>query len=97
MREHGRGLDSESLRTLITDVECIINSRPLTTPFCDPDDLDPLTTNHILTMKSKVVLPPPGNFQKDVYLRKRWRIVQYLAMCSGQDGERSMFNVCSKE
>jgi len=31
-------------------------------------------------MKSKVVLPPPGNFQKeDVYLCKRWRRVQYLA------------------
>ena len=79
MREHGRGLDDESFRTLMTEVECIINSRPLTTPSCDPDDLDPLTPNHILTMKSKVVLPPPGNFQKeDVYLRKRWRRVQYL-------------------
>ena len=74
MREHGRGLDNESFRTLKTKVECIINSRPLTTPSCDPDDLNPLTPNHILTMKSKVVLPPPGNFQKeDVYLRKRWR------------------------
>ncbi|XP_068692634.1 uncharacterized protein [Montipora capricornis] len=47
MREHGCGLDDESFRTLMTDVECIINSRPLTTPSCDPDDLDPLTPNHI--------------------------------------------------
>ena len=76
MREHGSGLDDESLRTLMTEVECIVNSRPLTTPSCDPDDLGPLTPNHILTMKSKVVLPPPGN---NVYLRKRWRRVQYLA------------------
>ncbi|CAB4036033.1 Hypothetical predicted protein [Paramuricea clavata] len=31
-------------------------------------------------MKSKVVMPPPGDFQKeDVYLRKRWRRVQYMA------------------
>ena len=31
-------------------------------------------------MKSKVLLPPPGEFQKqDVYCRKRWRAVQYLA------------------
>ncbi|XP_068704813.1 uncharacterized protein [Montipora foliosa] len=80
MREHGRNLDDESFQTLMAEVECIINSRPLTTPSSDPGDLDPLTPNHILTMKSKVVLPPPGNFQKeDVYLRKRWKRVQYLA------------------
>lgn len=46
------------------------------------EDLDPLTpsnASHILTMKSKVVMPPPGDFQKaDVYLRKRWKRVQYL-------------------
>ena len=31
-------------------------------------------------MKSKVVMPPPGVFQKhDMYCRKRWRAVQYLA------------------
>ena len=31
-------------------------------------------------MKSKVVMPPPGHFQRtDLYLNKRWRRVQYLA------------------
>ena len=80
MREHGRNLDNEWFRTLVAEVECILNSRPLTTPSGDPGDLDPLTPNHILTTKSKVVLPPPGNIQKeDVYLRKRWKRVQYLA------------------
>ncbi|KAJ8342594.1 hypothetical protein SKAU_G00325220 [Synaphobranchus kaupii] len=40
----------------------------------------PLTPNHILTMKSSIVLPPPGGFVKeDLYLRKRWRRVQHLA------------------
>ncbi|KAM9834391.1 uncharacterized protein ACBT44_011736 isoform 1-T1 [Syngnathus typhle] len=40
---------------------------------------DPLTPNHILTMKSSIVLSPPGKFVKeDLYLRKRWRRVQYL-------------------
>ena len=30
-------------------------------------------------MKSKVVLPPPGDFQRvDLYQSKRWRRVQYL-------------------
>ena len=80
MRNHGHTLDDESFRTLLTEVECIINSRPLTVPSSDPEDLDPLTPNHILTMKSRVVMPPPGNFQKaDLYLRKRWKRVQYLS------------------
>ena len=73
-------LDDESLRTLLVEVECIINSRPLTFPSSDPDDWSPLTPNHILTMKAKVVVPPPGCFQgDDMYLHKRWRRVQYLA------------------
>ena len=88
MREHGRGLDDESFRTLMTEVQCIINSRPLTTPSCDPDDLDPLTPNHILMMKSKVVLPPSPKDGEES---------NTLPTYSGQDGERSMFNVCSKE
>ena len=46
----------------------------------DPDFPDPLTPNHLLTLKTKVVLPPPGMFQSaDLYSRKRWRRVQHLA------------------
>ncbi|CAC5383581.1 unnamed protein product [Mytilus coruscus] len=31
-------------------------------------------------MKSKIILPPPGQFQRsDIYSRKRWRRVQFLA------------------
>lgn len=46
----------------------------------DPLSPHPLTPNHLLTMKTKVVLPPPGLFQSaDMYCRKRWRRVQHLA------------------
>ena len=42
--------------------------------------LEPLTPNHLLTLKPKVVLPPPGQFQRaDLYSRKWWRRVQYLS------------------
>ena len=77
---HARQLDDESLRTLMTEVECIVNSRPLTTDnLCDSDAPEPLTPNHLLTMKPKLLLPPPGEFQQaDVYSRRRWRRVQYL-------------------
>lgn len=58
----------------------IVNARPLTAVMQgDPIAPAPLTPNHILTMKPRAPLPPPGNFVKeDIYLRKRWRRVQYL-------------------
>ena len=74
-------LDGSSLRTLFYEVMAIVNSRPLTVEnLSDPSAPEPLTPNHILTMKSTVILPPPGQFVKeDLYLQKRWRKVQYLA------------------
>lgn len=32
--------------------------------------------NYLLLMKSKLIIPPPGS---DLYCRKRWRWIQYLA------------------
>ena len=61
------------------EVEAIINSRPLTMTSSDAKDPLPLTPNQILTTKTSIVLPPPGKFQRnDVYMRRRWRRVQYL-------------------
>ena len=79
--EHGSQLDDESLRTLMTEPESIVNCRPLTVEnLTDPLASEPLTPNHLLTLKTQVVLPPPGNFESpDLYSRKRWRRVQYLA------------------
>lgn len=81
LQKNGRQLDDESLRTLMCEAKAIVNSRPLTVShLADPDSLSPLTPNHLLTMKTKVVLAPPGAFQPaDVYCRKRWRRVTHLA------------------
>jgi len=81
LESNGSQLDDESLSTLLCEAEAIVNGRPLTVDaLSDPDAPSPLTPNHLLTMKTKVVLPPPGNFQsEDVYSRKRWRRVQHLA------------------
>ena len=74
---HGTILDDESLRTFMVEAEAIVNSLPLTVE--NLNYLEPLTPNHLLTLKSKVVLPPPGNFLRvDTYSKKRWRRVQYL-------------------
>ena len=78
--EHASRLNDESLRTLFIEVEAIVNSRPLCYDTLSDESTEPLTPNHLLTMKTKVVLPPPGVFQRvDVYCRKRWRAVQYMA------------------
>ena len=71
--------DDESLATLMYEIEGIMNSRPITTVSSDPNDIEPLTPNHLLLLKSEVALPP-GLFKKEDSLsRRRWRQVQYLA------------------
>lgn len=81
LSHHGSQLDDESLSTFLTEAEAIVNCRPLTVnELSSPEYPDPLTPSQLLTMKSSVVLPPPGSFQRaDLYSKKRWRRVQYLA------------------
>lgn len=74
-------LDTTRLRTFLYETMAIINSIPLSVEHLNnPTGPEPLTPNHILTMKSSVILPPPRQFSKeDLYLNKRWRRVQFLA------------------
>lgn len=78
--QHTGRLDTSTLRTFLYEAMAIINSRPLTPQdLSDPQSV-PLTPNHLIMMKSKVFLTPPGNFvREDVYTRKRWRRAQFLA------------------
>ena len=77
------------------EIESTINSRPLTFSSddprfflfyffkinLDPRDLDVLTPNDLLLLRTSIKSsPPPGIFvQEDLYARKRWRQMQYLA------------------
>ena len=74
-------LNDASLRAFLYEAMAIVNSRPLTVDnLSDPHSLEPLTPNHLLTMKTVRALPPPGEFvREDMYGKKRWRHVQYLA------------------
>ncbi|XP_070581564.1 uncharacterized protein [Ptychodera flava] len=68
------------LTTLMAEASAIVNSRPITTVSSDANDPQALTPNMLLTMKTQSPTPPPGSFvQQDIYSRKRWRRVQYLA------------------
>ena len=79
--EAGLQLNDESRRTLMCEAAAIVNGRPLTVDsLYDATSLEPLTPNHLLTLKSKVILPPQGEFLRaDVYARRRWRRLQHLA------------------
>ena len=74
LKTHSHSLNDESLRTLMADVELIINSRPLTAEtISDSKSEIPLSSSNLLTMKTSVVMPPPGEFSKpDAYSKKRW-------------------------
>ena len=81
LKTHSHSLNDESLRTLMAEVELIINSRPLTVEtISDSKSEIPLSTSNLLTMKTSVVMPPPGEFSKpDAYSKRRWRHVQHIA------------------
>ena len=71
LKTHGESLDDEFLLIIMTEVEGILNSRPLTVKVLnDPTSLQLLSPVSILPMKSKVVSPSPGEFSKpDIYSR----------------------------
>ena len=64
------------LRTLLTEVERVLNGRALTANSDDPSDFEPLTPAHFL-MQRKVIGLPPGVFDKSDMYKKKWRQVQY--------------------
>lgn len=74
-------LKVEALRTFSCKAEAIANSRPLTVDnLNDPMSLCPLTPNHFLTLKTKIVLPPLGVFNHaEQYCKKLWGQVQHLS------------------
>ena len=72
-------LDDESLQTQLCEAESIINGRPLTAISDDPKDLEPLTRNHLLLLRQEASLPPGVFERSQLYSRRRWLQVQYLA------------------
>ena len=80
LKNHGTCLKDESLHTLMTEVEAIVNSRPLTVKtISDPQSLTPLSPSNLLAMKNRVMMPPPDSFVRlDLHSRSQWRRVQHL-------------------
>lgn len=87
---HIQVLDDDVLHMMLCEVEAILNDRPITKLSDNPNDLELLTPNRILLMKSKPDLPPRLFVKEDLYMKRRWRQAQYMD-CFGKDGCRSTF------
>ena len=72
-------ISDEMLRTMMTEVQGILNSRPLTLVSSDPKDLEPLTPNHLLLLRANINLPVGIFSKEDVYSKCRWRQVHYMS------------------
>lgn len=84
-------LTFEELTTLLTQIEAILNSRPLSPLSSDVDDLHPLTPSHFLIGRPLIAIPEPDltdakesrltNFQRiqkiQQHFWRRWS-VEYL-------------------
>ena len=73
-----RVLTDPQLNTLFTEVESIVNSRPLTHISDDVNDLQALTPNHILFGLHRTWGYVAETSGDDITSRKKWRQVQAL-------------------
>ena len=73
-----RLVNEDTLRTFLTEVEKIMNDRPLTKVSADPKDLEALTPNHILLLRRNPASAPVEIDEADKY-QARWKHVHLLA------------------
>ncbi|XP_071812124.1 uncharacterized protein [Apostichopus japonicus] len=71
-----QSVDKDVLQTVLTEVENILNSRPITDLSPEAHDEEPLTPNHLLLMR-KGATAPIG--KTGVYSKRRWHQAQYLS------------------
>ena len=70
-----RLLTDEELLTFLSEAEKVMNDRPLTRMGPDPDDLTPLTPNHLLLLRGNSCEP---NTEAN-HVRRRWQVIQDIA------------------
>jgi hypothetical protein len=69
----------ETLRSSLIECENIVNARPLTHTPINTEDNEPLTPNHFLKQHSNCQPCIANVCDKDLNLRKQWRISQQIA------------------
>ena len=93
LNNDGKCLDTVSLQTLMAECGAILDSHSLTVDIIDVDSPATLVPANI-TMKPKVILPPPGVIGRpDIFSNWRWRRIQHMGNNFEQDWKN---NFCVK-
>ena len=71
-------LTFEGMVTILTQIEAVLNSRPLCPLSCDPNDPKALTAAHFLIGSSLLLLAEPDVSQKPANRLKRWQLLQSI-------------------
>jgi hypothetical protein len=71
-------LTFEELATLLTQIEAVLNSRPLTPESTDPSDLRALTPGHFLIGKPITSIPEPDLTHISTTRLGRWQLMQQM-------------------
>ena len=74
-----QSINNFTLMTAFTQVEALINGRPLTANSDDIQDLEALTPNHFLFGRPDATVPVVRSEDLKISLRKRWRQTQQLS------------------
>ncbi|XP_018397773.1 PREDICTED: uncharacterized protein LOC108775825, partial [Cyphomyrmex costatus] len=71
-------LTYEEMNTLLTQIEAVLNSRPLCPLTEDPDDLQTLTPGHFLMGCAPVTIPEPSLELAKVTHLSRWQLITQM-------------------
>lgn len=71
-------LTYEELSTLFSQIEAILNSRPLTPLSSDPNDLEPITPGHFLIGRSLTSLPSPCFTEVNPHRLDRYQRIEQM-------------------
>ncbi|KAL1267625.1 hypothetical protein QQF64_032988 [Cirrhinus molitorella] len=74
-----QSVPEEVLRTVLIEVEAILNSKPLGYVSANISDMDPITPNHLLMGRPNSSLPQVVYHDSESLSRRRWRQSQILA------------------
>ncbi|XP_062704179.1 uncharacterized protein LOC134286565 [Aedes albopictus] len=73
-----RRLTFEELYTTLTQIEAVLNSRPLTPVSDDPSDLTAITPAHFLIGRTMQAIPEPSYLNLRESTLSRWQLVQSM-------------------